>query len=191
MPVAVGCRARSRRPSGKRQNRADACPVPGRALDAERAAQRLGAVAEAEETPPCGVGAARPVVGHLNGQRAPVARDRHRRAGRSRVLRSIRERLRDDVVSGGLDLFGKAVFEDWRTSREPGGARSTPRRAVAARRRGGSARAASALRRGPTRTARSMGGSPEHCKHGSDRARSVASSCSPPSHPRELRGLPL
>ena len=69
-------------------------------------------MAEAEQARAFGVGAARSVVGHLDGHRPPVGRDHHCCGGRSRMFRSIRERLGDDVVSGGFDRRGKPVIGD-------------------------------------------------------------------------------
>src|SRR5207249_8779118 len=82
----------------------------GWAVDPQPAAERLDPIGEAgEPRAGHGLGAADPVVGH-DDRRYPVRTvDRDGRPRRTRVLRDVRDRLRDEVVDRRLDPALDAV----------------------------------------------------------------------------------
>src|SRR5215210_5323065 len=98
--------------AGEREHRGDDRAAARRAADAEGAARRLGTVAETDQARARRlVGPAAAVVGYLEPDPAGLAADPH--AGRLRlgVPGDVGERLREDVVGGGLDLRGQTFVE--------------------------------------------------------------------------------
>ena len=85
-------------------------PPPRRAVDLERPVEHRDPVDEpAEARAIRRVGAADAVVRHEHVERAVRLRDLDPRRRRLRVLRDVRERLRDDVVRGRLGLRREAL----------------------------------------------------------------------------------
>ena len=88
----------------QRDLRHDAGAFAAWAVDRERALERRDAVGEAAEARSARrVGAADAVVRDLDAQRALLAGDANGHDRGAGVLDHVRERLRDDVVGGGLD----------------------------------------------------------------------------------------
>jgi hypothetical protein len=85
----------------------DSCAAAARAVDRQVAVERADAIGEASE--PCAAvrrGAALSVVADLDARVAVLAIDGDPGLARLRLLRDVRERLRDDEVRGGLDMAG-------------------------------------------------------------------------------------
>ena len=100
--------------------RGRACPWWG-AQDAERAVERLDAVAEPAQPAALRVGAAAPVVADLDHGVPVRERDVDPRAGGVRVLVDVGQRLGGDVVGGGLDGRGQPLGQSQQTSRRDRG----------------------------------------------------------------------
>src|SRR4051794_20687318 len=100
MLVAMNLRAED---SGERQAGAHACALPRRAVDLERAVERLDAIDEPAQPVALGVGATGAVVDDLHEQADVVAGSGDDDTPCARVLLYVRERLRDHVVRRGLD----------------------------------------------------------------------------------------
>jgi hypothetical protein len=81
--------------------------LPARALDPKRPGERLDPVCKAPETVACGVGSASAVVPDLHVEDLVVGRRADFDPSGVGVLLRVRQRLGDDIVGGGLDVFGK------------------------------------------------------------------------------------
>jgi len=89
---------------GQRNRGHHACAAAGRALDEEAAVERLDAVAEPAQAGALRVvGAAHPVIRHLDDDSVAGNADPYGDRPRFRVLRDVRERFRDDVEDRHLD----------------------------------------------------------------------------------------
>ena len=80
--------------------------------EGEPAAEGGHAVVDPDESVAARIGAADPVVAHLEVQHAVLDRRGHRGGSGARVLDDVRERLRDDEVRVGLDLRRQALRRD-------------------------------------------------------------------------------
>ena len=103
--LAAGRQVRAHSPLPVHGDRgADSGAAPGGAVDRQDPVERGDAVLEAAQARAAGrVGAAGAVVRDLDDRVAVLALHTHRDVSRVRVLRRIRDRLRDDEVRGGLD----------------------------------------------------------------------------------------
>src|SRR5919198_209522 len=89
--------------------RRDSCAFARGAVDAKRAAQRFDAVVEADEARSAGlVGTTDTVVPNRQQESSVTRCERDVDPGSMRVLRRVRESLRDDVVRRDLDGLGQA-----------------------------------------------------------------------------------
>src|SRR3954466_2515874 len=93
--------------SAERESGVHTGPLPRRAVDLERAAERLDSIDEAAQPLALGVGAAGAVVHDLHEQADVVAGRRDDDLPCARVLLYVRERLRDHVVRRRLDGRGE------------------------------------------------------------------------------------